>query len=242
MADCHISIVIPVLNEAPALGMLLPALLAQAAPEQIIVVDGGSVDGSAKLAERLGVQVLCTERGRGQQLARGAATATGESILFLHADSVFPRGGLAAIQRALADRPDAIGGNFRLLFDGDGPFDRWLEGFYAWIRSKGFYYGDSGIFLRRHCYQRLGGIRPIAVMEDYDLVRRMEAARPTLCITEPPLLTSSRRFRGRHPLAIVAGWFAIHLLFHIGLSPARIARLYDSARRRQASGLQETRT
>ena len=62
-----------------------------------------------------------------------------------------------------------------MLFDGDDPFSRWLDGFYVWLRSHGFYYGDSGIFVRRDVYDTMGGIRPIALMEDYDFVRRLEA-------------------------------------------------------------------
>jgi hypothetical protein len=111
--------------------------------------------------------------------------------------------------------------------------DRWLEGFYAWLRSHGLYYGDSGIFLWCDCYRRLGGFRPIPVMEDYDLVQRMEAAGPTVCVQQPPLMTSSRRFHGRHPLAIFLGWVWIHLLFSLGVAPSRLARLYDNERRRQ---------
>jgi glycosyltransferase involved in cell wall biosynthesis len=141
--------------------------------------------------------------------------------------------GTAAIAAALAAQPRAPGGNFRLLFDGADGFSRWLEGFYAWIRARGFYYGDSGIFIRRRAYERLGGIRPIALMEDYDLVRRMEKAGGALCISEPPLLTSSRRFHGRRPAAIVTGWLLFHALYHLGVSPERLAVLYDSVRQRK---------
>ena len=74
------------------------------------------------------------------------------------------------------------GGNFRLLFDSDDPFSRWLDGFYVWLRSHGFYYGDSGIFMRRDVYDTMGGTRPIALMEDYDFVRRLEAHGNACCI------------------------------------------------------------
>ncbi len=219
-----ISVVIPVLNEAERLGILLAALKDQSEHAEVIVVDGGSDDGSADLAASLGAWVATASRGRGQQLAIGAAAARGEVLLFLHADASLPAGALAAMQRMLEAHPDAPGGNFRLLFDGDARFDRWLEGFYRWIRSHGLYYGDSGIFVRQQCYQHMGGFRPIPVMEDYDLVRRMEAAGRTLCVEHPPLVTSSRRFHGRHPLAIFFGWVRIHLLFHLGVAPHRLVR------------------
>jgi rSAM/selenodomain-associated transferase 2 len=233
-----LSIVIPVLNEATRLEALLPSLAAEREGVEVIVVDGASTDGSAEVARRLGARVLSAPRGRGQQLQAGAEAASGDVLLLLHADTVFPSSGLTAISRHLAAHPAAVGGNFRLLFDGESPFDRWLEGFYAWIRARGLYYGDSGIFIRRSWYRRVGGIRPIALMEDYDLVRRMEAAGPTLCISDPPLLTSSRRFPGRHPPLIFLGWLGLHLLYALGVSPARLSRLYDTERRRG----QENRT
>jgi rSAM/selenodomain-associated transferase 2 len=227
-----ISVIIPTLNEADRLPNLLSRLRDEAVRCEILVSDGGSTDGTPAVAAAAGVSVLTGPPGRGQQLARGAAAARGELLLFLHADSLLPAGGLAAIEAALAAWPEAPGGNFRLLFDGEDPFSRWLEGFYAFIRRHGLYYGDSAIFVRRPVLQAIGGIRPIALMEDFDLVRRLERAGPTLCIETPPLVTSSRRFAGRRPAAIVAGWLWLHLLYLLGAAPERLARLYDSARRR----------
>jgi hypothetical protein len=165
-------------------------------------------------------------RGRGAQLAAGAAAARGELLLFLHADSVFPACGLAALVAALDAAPAAPGGNFRLLFDGGSRFARGLGRAYARARRFGFYYGDSGIFLRRRVYEAIGGVRPLPVMEDWDMVRRLERAGRTICIMEPPLVTSSRKFTGRRPVAIVAGWVALHLMYLAGVSPAMLARLY----------------
>lgn len=228
-----ISVVIPTLNEAARLPPLLDALAREETLHEVIVVDGGSTDSTAAIAEARGVQVVQAPPGRGQQLHEGAGHASGDVLLFLHADTVFPAGGLAAIAMALTEEPRAPGGNFRLLFDGGDGFSRWLERFYAWIRARGIYYGDSGIFIRRPVCERLGGVRPIALMEDYDLVRRLEKAGKTLCIAEPPLITSSRRFQGRHPAAIVLGWLLFHTLYHLGVDPERLAALYDSRRRRQ---------
>ena len=228
-----ISIVIPTLNEAHGLQSLLPSLAREHEPAEVTVVDGGSTDGSVEIARRLGAQVLRAPRGRGTQLHAGVQASRGEVLFFLHADTAFPPGGLRAINRQLQQHPQAVGGNFRLLFDGDEPFDRWLEGFYAWIRSKGLYYGDSGIFILHSWYDRIGGIRPITLMEDYDLVKRMEAVGFTLCIQDPPLMSSSRRFHGRHPIGIFLGWLKIHLLYACGMSPQRLARLYDSERCRE---------
>ncbi len=221
-----ISVVIPTLNEARHLPHLLADLRAGGAAAEIIVADGGSTDETREVARAMGAGVIRAARGRGHQIAAGAAATRGNTLLFLHADSRFPSGGLARIGELLMARPEAVGGNFRLDFDGETRFDAWLERFYAWIRARGFYYGDSGIFVRRAVYERLGGMRPIALMEDYDFVRRLERFGPTICIDDPPLVTSSRRFAGRSPAAIILGWLEIHALFHLGVSPDRLARLY----------------
>ncbi len=227
-----ISVVIPVLNEAANLTRLLPVLAGEAEIGEILVIDGGSEDGSPDRARALGAVVHASTRGRGAQQALGGARARGEILLFLHADCVFPKGGGGAIHRALADGPELVGGNFRLRFDGDDDFSRWLERFYAWIRAHGIYYGDSGVFVRRAAYAATGGIRPIALMEDYDFIRRLERLGPTAMIEDPALVTSSHRFAGRRPVAIVAGWLWIHALYHLGVAPCPLAWLYDSARGR----------
>lgn len=144
-----ISVVVPALNKAARLPALLRALHAEPVALETIVVDGQSSDGTTEAARAAGATlVLSAPRGRGQQLAAGVAGAGGEVVLFLHADSVLSPGGLVALERLLRDRPDLVGGNFRLLFDGGDVFSRWLTGFYAAIRQLGSFYGDSGIFIR----------------------------------------------------------------------------------------------
>lgn len=231
-----ISVVIPTLNEAPRLPRLLAQLARETTAHEVIVVDGGSTDETPSLAATAGARVLRVAGGRGRQLAAGADVAAGDVLLLLHADCAFPADGLRQVREALA-APAVVGGNFRLLFDGDDKFSRWLNGFYTAIRRCGFYYGDSGVFVRRAVYDAVGGIRPIALMEDYDFVRRLEKAGPTACLSQP-LVTSARRFVGRPPAAIVLGWLAIHALFHLGVSPAWLAKLYDSERRREKASAQ----
>ena len=230
-AKTKISIVIPTLNEAVRIGSVIRRLRRQDPNCQIVVIDGGSQDGTRELAERAGACAYVAPRGRGQQLALGAKRCSGDIILFLHADTQLPDGGLQAIREALED-PDIVGGNFRTLFDGPTRFAAWLTDFYAWFRSHGLYYGDSAIFVRRRIYDEIGGIRPISLMEDYDLSRRMERAGKSVCIGTPPIETSSRRFEGRRPIAIFGGWILIHALYHLGLPPHLLARLYDSSRQR----------
>lgn len=240
-----ISVVIPTLNEATRLPRLLASLAEEKPPPEIIVVDGGSRDGTATIARQAGAWLIRSPPGRGQQLAAGAAVARGNIFLFLHADCRFPAGGLARIEQVLAAAPSAPGGNFRLRFDGDTAFSRWLTGFYARIRARGLYYGDSAVFVRAESYRALGGFRPIELMEDYDFNRRLERAGPTCCIDRPSLVTSSRRFDGRHPVAIVWGWLKIHALYHLGVPPRILARLYDSQRRlaeHRSPGLYQSHT
>lgn len=221
-----VSVIIPTLGEAVRIAGLVDRLRAEPERAEIIVVDGGSSDATIANAAAHGARILRSPPSRGGQLRAGAAAASGDILLFLHADSVFPPGGLAAITRALAAEPAAPGGNFRLVFDGDSDFARWLTSFYARLRRHGLYYGDSGIFVRREVYCALGGIRPLAVMEDYDFVARLERTGRTLCIADPPLVTSSRKFAGRRAPAIVAGWLLIHGLYHLGASPRLLWRLY----------------
>ena len=200
-----ISIVIPTLNEQAALSRLFNELDADgSASLEVIVSDGGSDDTTEFVARGAGAKVVTGPRGRGQQLATGARTARGDVIWFLHADSRLSPGTLGAI-RAAVDVDGACGGDFRLAFDGEDGFSRWLTGFYAWFQQRGLYYGDSGIFIRHDVLEKIG-FRPIALMEDYELSRRLERHRGTCCIDAPPLSTSSRKFANCHPVAIFFGW------------------------------------
>lgn len=227
-----ISIVIATLNEADTLGLLLESLSKSPVEHEVIQVDGGSDDASVAIGRKHGVNVLSSLPGRGPQLALGADHAQGDVVLFLHADSQFPADGLQKLEQWLHAYPAAIGGNFKLRFDGQDPFSLWLNRFYARLRRRGVYYGDSCIFIRTQALQRIGGIRPLLLMEDYDLVRRMRATgQPRLYVNDTEVLTSSRRFHGRKKWRIVSGWVLIHLLFHLGLPSRFLAYLYDSQRR-----------
>jgi len=223
-----ISIIIPTLNEEGSLPAILDAIQQQRATHEVIVVDGGSRDRTLEIARDHKVRTLVSPPGRGGALCIGAHEARGEILLFLHADSILIPGALDRISETLSTNPKIIGGNFRLVFDGDTPFSRWLTKFYARIRSIGLYYGDSGIFVHRSVYEALGGFRSIPLMEDLDFVRRLERFGLTCCITDPPLITSSRRFERRHSLQIVYGWIRLHVLFWLGASPGWLAEIYKT--------------
>jgi rSAM/selenodomain-associated transferase 2 len=221
-----ISVIIPTLDEEGLLPPLLAAIRQQGTAHEVIVVDGGSRDRTVELARSSGVRSLVSHSGRGAGMSIGAEASRGDVLFFLHADSALPPGALDRITEVLASNANIIGGNFRLVFDGGTDFSRGLTRFCAWIRLLGFYYGDSGIFVRRSVYQAIGGFRPIPVMEDWDFVRRLERFGRTCCIEDPPLVTSSRRFAGRHPFEIIYGLVRIHVLFWFGVSPDRLVEIY----------------
>ncbi|MEM6482345.1 MAG: TIGR04283 family arsenosugar biosynthesis glycosyltransferase [Pseudomonadota bacterium] len=224
-----LSVIIPTLNEEVALPVVLKALQNQTHINEVIVVDGGSEDATCALARAFGARVIDAPRGRGQQLCAGVEAAAGDVLWFLHADTVPQPWASGAIARALETAPDAPGGNFRVIFEGETPFAAWLTGFYAWLRSRGIYYGDSAVFVRRTIYDRIGGLRPTALMEDYDFNRRLEREGHTLNIEEPAVITSSRRFQDRRPWRIVLQWLVIHAMYYTRMSSEHMARLYRSA-------------
>ncbi|PCJ71196.1 MAG: glycosyl transferase [Rhodobiaceae bacterium] len=230
-----ISIIIPTLNEAHQISDRVRHLRQMDGDCEVIVVDAGSEDETVARAADAGARmVISDERGRGAQLRLGASKATGDVLVFLHADTHLPSEAVQAIRRELENATN-IGGNFRIVFDGPTGFAKWLTGFYAWFRSKGLYYGDSVMFLRRSIYEELGGIMPYPVMEDYDLGRKMEAHGGTVCIEDVPVITSSRRFRGKHPVWIFLGWCVLHGFYYAGLSTHILGWVYDTRRRRTAS-------
>jgi rSAM/selenodomain-associated transferase 2 len=216
-----LSVVIPTLQAAAALPGTVAAL--GAAPAEVVVADGGSTDGTPELARQLGARVLAAPRGRGSQLAAGAAAATGPWLLLLHADTGLAPGWAAEAAAKLRDPTRAW--YFRFALDDDAPAARRLERAVAWrCRAFALPYGDQGLLIHRDLLARAGGIRPLPLMEDVDLVRRLGRAR--LGALDAAVLTSAARWRREGYLARSARNLACLSLWFLGVPPARIARLY----------------
>jgi rSAM/selenodomain-associated transferase 2 len=225
-----VSIIVPVLDEEAGITGLLEHLAGLPGRWEVLFADGGSGDATRELIAQHCSQPVIVDapRGRAGQMNAGAAVARGEVLLFLHADTRLPPTAYATLAGALAN-PAVLGGNFRLRFDGPDGFSRLLGAWYALQRRAGVYYGDSAIWLRRDAFDRLGGFRPLPIMEDYDLVRRLERAGSTACLTGPAV-TSARRWQRLGLTRTIASWVLIRWLFIAGASPSRLARLYPNVR------------
>lgn len=221
-----LSVIIPTYNEERRITALLQRLRAQAPDSDLIVADGSSADATAALAEPY-ARVVVSAPNRGLQLNRGARAARGDAFLFLHADVEFPEDGLEAIERALAD-PAVVGGNFTLDFSGGDFPSRIFTLIDRWRRRFGIFYGDSGIFVRREVFERLGGFREWPVLEDYDFARRLVRAGKTVCLPQV-VRVSSRRWNGRL-LRTMAAWFFIQSLYFLRVPPPWLARWYRPVR------------
>jgi rSAM/selenodomain-associated transferase 2 len=228
-----ISVIIPTLNEATTIGTTLDFVVRMRGLAEVIVVDGGSTDGTQDLVRRRGARLLEAPRGRGQQMHAGAGAATGQILWFLHADTHPPEDAADYIVLALDD-PAVVAGHFRIRFDGG----RWAAGVLTWVyphlRWLGLCYGDSGIFVRRTAYELAGGFRPYPIFEDLDLLRRLRRL-GRLARLPAAVVTSSRRFEDRSFILTFAWWSLLQVLYWLGVPPRLLGRLYAPIRgRRQA--------
>ncbi len=220
-----LSVVIPAFDAAAAIGAVLEAAAAEGRGAEVIVTDGGSNDGTAALARGAGARVIEAPLGRGKQLAAGARAAGRGWLLFLHADTRLRPGWGEAAARFMADPANADrAAAFRFALDDGRRAARRLERIVA-LRNRwlGLPYGDQGLLIRREFYHRLGGFRPLPLMEDVDLVRRIGRRRLTMLDVEA--LTSASRYRRGYLRRIARNTLCLALYFS-GLPPRWIARLY----------------
>ena len=222
----RLAVIVPTFNEERSLGRVLPRLTGLG--DELVVSDGGSGDGSVAAARSFGARVVEGRRGRGPQLNRGAAASEAEILLFLHADSLPPAGAAEAIRRAVA--AGAEGGGFRVRFDGDDGWRR-LGSRLVNLRTRltRLPLGDQGHFVTRAAFDELGGYRDWPILEDLDLARRLRR-RGRLVILPLEMRTSFRRYEKRGIARTVAVNWLIWLLYALGVSPHRLARLYRDVR------------
>ncbi len=225
MSGQGISIIIPVLNEARGIVRSLEGLQDfRRTGAEIIVVDGGSVDDTQRLAGGLADRIILADRGRGRQMNAGAATARGNAFLFLHADTCLPAAALTAVADALAS--GATWGRFDVRIDGSlhglGLVARMMN-----LRSRltGIATGDQAIFVTREAFRRIGGFPEIALMEDIVLSRELRVLAWPACLRDK-VTTSGRRWEKNGLLRTILMMWRLRLRFHFGASPADLAREY----------------
>ncbi len=225
----HAAIVVPALDEEPALRRHLPALFAQLQPgDEVVVSDGGSADGGPGMARALGARLVRGPRGRGGQLHRGAEASEAPLLVFLHADSTLPPSGLELAREAVAR--GAVGGGFRLRFDTDRPALR-LAAALINLRTRATRcpLGDQGQFATRDAYRALGGYRDWPILEDLDFARRHKR-RGRVVILPEPVTTAARRFlQGGLARTVAINWL-IWSLYFAGVSPQRLGKFYRTIR------------
>lgn len=221
-----LSIVIPILNEAQVLPRLLERLLPlRRHGVEIVFVDGGSDDGSAVLAECGGFTVLHASRGRARQMNAGALAASGDVLLFLHADTVLPSGVTQLLERALGDGSH-VWGRFDVSISGRAAVLRVVAALMNQrSRLTGIATGDQAIFMIRGAYETVGGFPDQPLMEDIEMSRRLCRISRPACIAQK-VVTSGRRWESRGVWRTIALMWRLRWAYWRGVSPDKLAELY----------------
>ncbi len=220
-----LSIVIPVLDEAPRIVERLGALQAlRAKGAELIVVDGGSADGTAELVAPLADRMLVAPRGRAAQMNAGAAASRGRVLLFLHADTILPEAAMQAVLAAVDN--GASWGRFDVRIDGRHPLLRIVARMMNWrSRLTGIATGDHAIFVRREVFERVGAYPDLPLMEDIALSAALKRLAPPACLREV-VVTSARRWERHGVLRTVLLMWWLRAAYFLGADPARLAQRY----------------
>lgn len=221
----RLSIVVPVLDEAAGVVAALQALAPlRECGHEVIVVDGGSRDGTPALAAPWADRVLSCERGRARQMNAGAALAGGEVLLFLHADTMLPPGAAVAVSSAVA--AGAAWGRFDVRIEGASAWFPVIAALMNWrSRLTGIATGDQAIFVQTALFRRLGGYAEQPLMEDVELSRRLRKVSQPTCLKER-VLTSGRRWETRGVWRTILLMWRLRWAYWRGASPEVLARAY----------------
>ena len=227
------SIIMPVLNEELVLAQQLAHLSQLArlcAPHEceLLIVDGGSIDQTVAIAQRFG-KVIHAPRGRAMQMNAGAAAATGDVLIFLHADTLLPRDAFSAIEQALTPQ-NVVGGAFRLCFNCHEPAYR-LVAYITNLRSRfrGIFTGDQAYFVRASSFKAIGGFPNIALMEDLEIIQRLRTIGRVVLLPQY-VTTSARRHQKVGLMRSVLFMWYLRALYKFGVSPERLQRKYMDVR------------
>ncbi len=222
-----ISVVIPTLNEAAGLAQTIRSVRAEK-PCEIIVVDGGSTDGTCE-AGREADRVLEGPRGRAAQMNHGAAHAAGDVLLFLHADCTVETGALAVAEMCLRPRGVAAG-CFRMTVTAPGPVYRLIDACAtARVRLTGLMYGDQGLFVERRRFERLGGFPPLRLMEDVFISKALRREGRAV-VADKRIFVSPRRWRSQGVVRQTLRNWTLTVLAAGGVHPDRLATFYPVVR------------
>ncbi len=222
----RLSAIVPAWHDQEILARQLPVLVRLEGLHEIVVADASPQAETADWARQHGAVYLSAPHpNRGAQMNLGAEKASGDALIFHHADSILTDRHVAAIHATLRD-PAVVGGAFYRKFDGRHPRLLWLEGVARFLtRNGGSFFGDQSIFVRRETFQSLGGFAPIPLMEDMEFSRRLRRAGP-VAVLDPPLESSHRRHLGRGAWRTSVENGLLIALYKCGLSPARLHRWY----------------
>ena len=217
-----ISVLIPALNEARGILSCLHSVNNQLGEFEVLVIDGGSVDGTVE-AVRPHARVVHSERGRAAQMNAGACHSTGEVLLFLHADCRLPPHAFPLLEQVLADSRIA-GGTFRLRFNSEKFLLR-LIAFFSRFNFRYFHYGDQGIFVRRWVFEQLNGFAQIPFMEDVDFLQRLHRIGQVTLLNQP-ITTSARRFIERGIIRQQLMNIILVICYLLGAKPENLKKWY----------------
>jgi len=219
-----VSIIIPVLNEEKAIPALMKNLYLQEGEYEIIIVDGGSTDQSLEICKEYNnLTVITSEIGRANQMNMGAAVARGEILLFLHADTLLPRGGIKSIEAAMED-DDTVGGSFYMKFDMESFSFRFFSVFTR-INSAYLTYGDQGIFIKKSVFEEIGAYKQLPILEDFEIQKRLRKKGRFIKLPLP-VTTSARRFLHNGIFKQQLLNIALLCAYELGYSPAKIKAFY----------------